>query len=53
MAKEFLTDTDEPVYTIAERIGVINYTYFCKLFKKYTGYTANEYRAVSKNARRE
>jgi AraC-like DNA-binding protein/ligand-binding sensor protein len=43
-SKKLLTDTDESVYIIAERAGVGNYTYFCKLFKKHVGVTPTEYR---------
>ena len=45
-AKELLTTTAEPVYKIAEEIGVENYTYFCKLFKRKTGVTPIEYRTA-------
>lgn len=43
-AKELLATTDLPVYAIAARVGIENYTYFCKLFKKETGQTPGEYR---------
>ena len=43
-AKELLVNTDAPVYTIAEKVGIDNYTYFCKLFKKRTGVTPMQYR---------
>ncbi len=43
-AAELLTSTDEPVYKIAEQVGIDNYTYFCRLFKRRTGFTPNEYR---------
>jgi YesN/AraC family two-component response regulator len=33
-----------PIYQIAESVGVENYTYFCRLFKKMTGVSAGEYR---------
>ncbi len=45
-AKELLSDTDDPVYIIAERVGLDNDTYFCKLFKKATGFTPTEYRKL-------
>ncbi len=44
VAKELLESSREPVYKIAEKVGVDNYTYFCKLFKKLTGVTPTEYR---------
>ncbi len=43
-AKALLLQTDEPVYAVAARVGIENYTYFCKLFKKHTGKTPMEYR---------
>ena len=43
-AKRLLRETKAPVYEIAERVGVNNYTYFCKLFKKREGITPVEYR---------
>lgn len=43
-AKELLLETDEPVYKIAQNVGIDNYTYFCKLFKKKNGVTPTEYR---------
>lgn len=47
-AKEMLTDSDEPVYIIAESVGISNYTYFCKLFKKRSGCTPVQFRNDSK-----
>ncbi len=43
-AKELLEQTKDSVYQIAEKVGVDNYTYFCKLFKKLEGLTPTEYR---------
>lgn len=43
-AKALLAAEDTPVYMIAEQVGIGNYTYFCKLFKKKTGITPSEYR---------
>ena len=43
-AKEYLLQTDEPVCRICERVGVPNYTYFCKLFRKREGVTPQSYR---------
>jgi len=36
-AKELLMKTDLSLQTVSEKIGINNYTYFCKLFKKKTG----------------
>ncbi len=45
-AKELLKKWNEPVYKIAEEIGIGNYTYFCKLFKRKTGHTPTEYKTA-------
>lgn len=47
MAKNMLVKTKEPVYTICERVGINNYTYFCNLFKRKNGITPIEYRKNS------
>jgi AraC-like DNA-binding protein len=44
-AKTLLKETKEPVYWICDRVGIHNYTYFCNLFKKKTGFTPMEYRS--------
>lgn len=43
-AKELLKQSNNSAYNIAERVGIYNYTYFCKLFKKLSGVTPTEYR---------
>ncbi|CDZ23435.1 two component transcriptional regulator, AraC family [[Clostridium] cellulosi] len=43
-AKDLLTDTKYKTYEVAEAVGVPNSHYFSKLFRKYTGMTASEYR---------
>lgn len=43
-AKELLEQSNDTVYEIGEKVGVDNYTYFCKLFKKLSGVTPTEYR---------
>lgn len=45
-AKSFLSKTNLPVYVIAEKIGFENHTYFCKLFKRKTGFSPSNYRAM-------
>ena len=45
-AKELLKNTNEPIYKIADDIGINNYTYFCKLFKRKIGITPREYRTA-------
>ncbi len=43
-ARGLLRETNAPVYEIAESVGINNYTYFCKLFKKREGMSPTEYR---------
>ena len=43
-AKELLKQSDDSICNIAEKVGIYNYTYFCKLFKKLSGVTPTEYR---------
>ena len=43
-AKELLKHSSDSILSIAESVGVYNYTYFCKLFKKACGVTPSEYR---------
>lgn len=45
-AQMLLKETSEPVYKIAELIGIENYTYFCKLFKRKTGLSPGQYRRL-------
>lgn len=46
-AKQLLLETEEPVYRVAELIGIRNYTYFCRLFKEKTGQTPLQYRKMA------
>lgn len=43
-AKEYLLETDAPVCRICERVGIPNYSYFCKLFRKREGMTPQSFR---------
>ncbi len=43
-AKELLTTTNIKVITISEMVGYLNSSYFCLLFKNYTGMTPVRYR---------
>jgi AraC-like DNA-binding protein len=43
-AKTLLAETKEPVYSVCERVGIHNYTYFCNLFRNKTGVTPTGYR---------
>ncbi|QGQ99858.1 AraC family transcriptional regulator [Paenibacillus psychroresistens] len=47
-SKELLLENKLPIASIAEQIGFINSTYFYKVFKKWTGFTPNEYKKNSK-----
>lgn len=46
-AKELLKQSNDSVSVIGEKVGMANYTYFCKLFKKLSGVTPTEYRKCS------
>ena len=46
-AKSLLSNSRYPIYMVAEMVGIDNHTYFCKLFKKKTGMTPNEYRRAN------
>ena len=43
-AQKLLRETDTPIYHIATSVGIPNYTYFCRLFKKITGLPPIVYR---------
>lgn len=45
-AKELLTHTDKSVEMIAEETGFCSGSYFCKLFKRYEGITATQFRRI-------
>jgi AraC-like DNA-binding protein len=45
-AKLLLSDTDEPISTLAERCGFSNAYYFSTLFKKKTGLSPGVYRKM-------
>ena len=46
-AKDLLKNSKIPVYAVAAQVGIENYTYFCKLFKKKTGQSPAEYRKTA------
>jgi len=50
LAKEMLLHTTEPIGSICEQTGIMNDTYFCRLFKKKTGLTPLQYRKQIKSA---
>ncbi|MFC4101309.1 helix-turn-helix domain-containing protein [Paenibacillus xanthanilyticus] len=43
-AVRLLTTTNKPVSLIAEEVGLMNSSYFCKLFKSHLGITPHQYR---------
>ena len=43
-AQKLLRETGDPIYHIAASVGIHNYTYFCRLFKKLTGLSPIVYR---------
>lgn len=43
-SKKFLKDVRYNVSEIADKVGYSDISYFCKLFKKHTGFTPSEYR---------
>lgn len=44
VAQKLLLETDDMIYNIAEKVGFSDSRYFCKTFKKLTGYSPREYR---------
>jgi AraC-like DNA-binding protein len=43
-AKEMLMHSNEPINAIADKVGIPNYNYFIRLFKKIEGITPGSYR---------
>lgn len=43
-AKELLTTTNQTVQFIADTVGIPDFNYFTKLFRRYEGFTPSEYR---------
>lgn len=43
-AKDMLSDSHYKIYEVAEAVGIANEHYFSKLFKRYIGMTATEFR---------
>lgn len=46
LAKIYLSHPETPVTEVAEAVGIYNYTYFSKLFKKKVGMTPSEYKKL-------
>lgn len=47
-AKQLLNEGYK-VFEVSQMVGYENYRYFCVLFKRYTGVTAQQYKGVTKN----
>ncbi|WP_010272871.1 response regulator transcription factor [Paenibacillus senegalensis] len=43
-AKELLEGTNMKIYEVAQAVGLTDYRYFCKMFKKWIGYTPTQYK---------
>ncbi|GIP34148.1 response regulator [Paenibacillus sp. J2TS4] len=43
-AKELLERTDMKIYEVAQKVGITDYRYFCKMFKSTIGVTPTEYK---------
>ena len=43
-AKNLLESTDDPIYILCAEVGIPDYNYFTKVFKKIVGITPREYR---------
>jgi YesN/AraC family two-component response regulator len=48
-AKQYLEETRNPIYEIAENVGIPDYNYFTKVFKEETGVTPSAFRALCEN----
>lgn len=47
-AKKLLLETNLPIGSVAEEVGINNYTYFFKLFKKINGISPHKYRKLAR-----
>lgn len=50
-ARQLLSDTYMQITDVAEAVGITDYHYFCKLFKKYYAMTPSQYRTVIKEGK--
>jgi AraC-like DNA-binding protein len=46
-AKQLLRSAELPIYSIADQVGIPDYNYFTKIFKKETGITPSVFRKLS------
>lgn len=47
-AKHLLLQNDDPIYMVSTKVGISDYNYFSKIFKKETGLTPKAYRKQNK-----
>ncbi|MFC2946823.1 response regulator transcription factor [Virgibacillus sediminis] len=48
VAKEYLINSQSPIYEISDKVGYNDTKYFLRVFKKETGFTPNRYRELYK-----
>lgn len=48
-AKYLIEQTEDSISSIMEQLGFYDASYFCKLFKKYCGYSPKKFREISGN----
>ncbi len=48
-AQKLLTETDEPIAFIAQKVGIPNVSYFNRKFKAQNGMTPGQYREINQN----
>ena len=46
-AIEYFNTYDKLAYEVAEKVGIPDPNYFGKCFKKYTGYSVNDYKKLN------
>ena len=47
-SKRLLLETDYHISVIAEKVGIADYNYFSRVFRKYEGISPTEYRSRKK-----
>lgn len=52
-AKHMLAESDKSILEISISVGYQQHSYFCKVFKKFTGQTPREYRRSAENMKSE
>ena len=49
LAKELLAGTDYPINKVSDCVGYGNYSYFTKVFKRFTGQSPKAYRQENRS----